>query len=128
MDVRLKVSVGELIDKLTILNIKKSKINNENKLEEVKNEISELEDKRDKVINQSDKAKMLSELEKELKSINENLWDIEERIRELEEEKRFDKEFIELARSVYKNNDRRFELKDKINKFVDSDIKEVKSY
>lgn len=128
MNVKLKVSVGELFDKLTILNIKYSRIEDSEKIEKVKEEMKILEEKKEKILDKSQNKQKLIDLENKLKVVNTNLWKVEEKLRKFEEKEKFDDEFIQLARSVYKNNDKRFDLKDRINRLVDSDIKEVKSY
>ena len=115
------VSIGELWDKYTILQIKEEKINDSNKLSLVKNELQYLKDH----ILQFD---LDPEMQLELKRCNEKLWDIEDKIRIKENKKEFDTQFIALARSVYTTNDKRAELKNKINKILGSDIVEVKSY
>ena len=120
-----EISAGELVDKITILEIKKEKITNKEKLVEIKKELDSLTN----TFNKSIKKNInLEALIKELKNINLKLWDIEDKKRELEEKQRFGKEFIELARNVYKSNDERAKIKLKINKTLGSNIKEVKSY
>jgi hypothetical protein len=120
-----EISAGELVDKITILKIKKEKITNKEKLIEIKKELDSLTD----TFNKSIKKNInLETLTKELKNINLKLWDIEDKKRELEKKQEFGKEFIELARNVYKSNDERAKIKLKINKALGSNIKEVKSY
>jgi len=126
MEVQINISVGELIDKITILQIKKEKITNLEKVKKVSYELQLLEN----ILNSFEKSK-INELENlmiELKKINQKLWVIEDDIRLLEKNKKFDNNFIELARSVYITNDERFEIKNKINRLFSSDIEEVKSY
>ena len=126
MEIQINISVGELIDKITILQIKKEKITNLEKVKKVSYELQLLENS----LNSFEKSKK-SELENlmiELKKINQKLWVIEDDIRLLEKNKKFDNNFIELARSVYITNDERFEIKNKINRLFSSDIEEVKSY
>jgi len=126
MEVQINISVGELIDKITILQIKKEKITNLEKVKKVSYELQLLEN----ILNSFEKSK-INELENlmiELKKINQKLWVIEDDIRLLEKNKKFDNNFIELARSVYITNDERFEVKNKINRLFSSDIEEVKSY
>ena len=120
-----EISAGELIDKITILEIKKEKISNVKKLEEVNKELISLNDTVSKYI--SDQSK-ISDHKKDLKKINLKLWDIEDSKRKAEKDKRFDKNFIELARNVYKLNDKRAKIKLTINIVLGSNIKEVKSY
>ena len=120
-----EVSAGELVDKITILKIKKEKITNKEKLIEIKKELDSLTN----TFNKSIKKNInLETLTKELKNTNLKLWDIENKKRELEKKQRFGKEFIELARNVYKSNDERATIKLKINEALGSNIKEVKSY
>lgn len=116
------VSVGELIDKYSILEIKSEKINDELKLVHIKNEM-EILNKEIQNLHNFD-----INLLKEIKKVNENLWDIEDRIRIKEKEHTFDDEFIQIARSVYITNDQRYEIKNKINKIYQSQILEFKSY
>jgi len=120
-----EISAGELVDKITILEIKKEKITNKEKLIEIKKELDSLTN----TFNKSIKKNInLETLTKELKNTNLKLWDIENKKRELEKKQRFGKEFIELARNVYKSNDERAKIKLKINEALGSNIKEVKSY
>ena len=126
MEIQINISVGELIDKITILQIKKEKITNLEKVKKVSYELQLLENS----LNSFEKSK-INELENlmiELKKINQKLWIIEDDIRLLEKNKKFDNNFIELARSVYITNDERFEIKNKINRLFSSNIEEVKSY
>jgi len=120
-----EISAGELIDKITILNIKKEKITNNEKLVEIEKELKSLKDTFNKKINPDNS---LLELMEQLKKINLMLWDIEDGKRNAEKNKKFDERFIELARNVYKFNDERAEIKLKINNLLGSNIKEVKSY
>ena len=121
MSIIVPISIGELCDKYTILQIKHAKINDLNKLTKIENEILYLKPLVEQCNVSVDKLN-------ELKSINEKLWEIEDNIRNKESQALFDNEFIELARSVYITNDRRFELKSAINEYYNSDICEVKSY
>jgi len=120
-----EISAGELIDKITILEIKKEKISNKEKLVEVNKELISLNETLKKSIN--DESKILS-FKNDLKNINLKLWDIEDGKRLAEKNSQFDKKFIELARSVYKFNDERAKIKLAINNSLGSNIKEVKSY
>ena len=120
-----EISAGELIDKITILEIKKEKIINKEKLIEVDKELVSLNKTLKKSIN--DESKILS-FKNDLKNINLKLWDIEDGKRSAEKNNQFDKKFIQLARNVYKFNDERAKIKLKINNFLGSNIKEVKSY
>ena len=106
MKVNIPVSLGELLDKISILEIKKKKIQNESKLKNIKKELIGLRNVLDKLnidISQTD------DLYKDLYEINLSLWEIEDSIRVLEKNKDFEKQFIDLARSVYITNDKRFE-------------------
>ena len=120
-----EISAGELIDKITILEIKKEKISNKEKLAEVDKELISLNETLKKSI--SDESKILS-FKNDLKNINLKLWDIEDGKRSAEKNNKFDKKFIELARNVYKFNDERAKIKLAINNALGSNIKEVKSY
>ena len=120
-----EISAGELLDKITILEIKKEKINNKEKLLEVNKELSSLNETLKKFI--SDENKILS-YKNDLKNINLKLWDIEDGKRSAEKNNKFDEKFIQLARNVYKFNDERAKIKLAINNALGSNIKEVKSY
>ena len=120
-----EISAGELFDKITILEIKKEKISNKEKLVDVEKELNSLNDTVGKFIpDQSNISKHINDL----KDINLKLWDIEDGKRAAEKEKKFDDKFIELARNVYKLNDERAKIKLAINTALGSNIKEVKSY
>tara|TARA_Y100000992_G_C21031938_1_gene380768 strand:- start:75 stop:470 length:396 start_codon:yes stop_codon:yes gene_type:complete len=120
-----EISIGELIDKITILEIKKIKISDKNKLFEVEKELSSLITTMRKSI--PDEA-VISNYKKELKNINLKLWDIENGKRLAEKNKDFGEKFIELSRQVYKSNDERARIKLLINNTLGSNIKEVKSH
>ena len=120
-----EISAGELIDKITILEIKKEKIYDDEKLKKVKKELSSLKGTLKKSI--SDTYKIQSLIDK-LKAINLKLWNIENGKRLAEASNSFDDKFIELARSVYKENDKRSKIKLEINNTLGSNIKEVKSH
>ena len=120
-----EISAGELFDKITILEIKKIKINDKNNLIDVEKELSSLNETVKKFIpDQKDVFKLIEEL----KEINLKLWDIENGKRSAEKNKNFGKKFLELARSVYKTNDERAKIKLEINLKLGSNIKEVKSH
>ena len=121
-----EISAGELIDKITILEIKKEKISNKEKLVEVNKELVSLNETLKKSIN-NDESKILS-FKSDLKNINLKLWNIEDGKRSAEKNNKFDEKFIELARNVYKFNDERAKIKLAINNALGSNIKEVKSY
>ena len=120
-----EISAGELIDKITILEIKKNKISNKEKLNDIEKELSSLNKTMEKSIPEQNKIKDLSN---QLKKINLKLWDIEDGKRAAEKENNFGDKFIELARNVYKFNDERAKIKLAINNTLGSNIKEVKSY
>ena len=120
-----EISAGELIDKITILEIKKEKISNKEKLVEVNKELISLNETLKKSIN--NESKILS-FKNDLKNINLKLWDIEDGKRSAEKNNKFDEKFIQLARNVYKFNDERAKIKLAINNALGSNIKEVKSY
>ena len=120
--INVPISVGELIDKITILEIKKDKLKNL-KLKNILKELSFL-----RAVLEKNSIFIPDEIFFQLKSINLKLWDIEDKIRIKEKNKEFDNEFIELARSVYLNNDRRSETKKELNIMFNSEIIEEKSY
>ena len=120
-----QISAGELLDKMTILEIKLNKIKDKEKLLEINKEYESL--KETKKIN----IKLTKDLEaliEQLKETNLKLWDIEDKTRIYEKNKNFGQEFIELSRSVYINNDKRANIKSKINELLGSNIKEIKQY
>lgn len=120
--INVPISIGELIDKITILEIKKDKLKNF-KLKNILKELSFL-----RAVLEKDSIFIPDEIFLQLKSINLTLWNIEDKIRIKEKNKEFDNEFIELARSVYLNNDRRSETKKELNLMFKSEIIEEKSY
>ena len=120
-----EISAGELIDKITILEIKKLKISNKEKLIEIHKELISLNETMTIFIPNEDKIKKYKE---DLKNINLKLWEIEDGKREAEKNNDFGPEFIILARNVYKLNDERAKIKLAINNSLGSNIKEVKSY
>ena len=120
---KIEISVGELVDKVTILSIKLQKIKNEEKLANIRKEFDML-----RASMEASGISTDSDEFKQLQAVNLILWDIEDRIRLKEAKKEFDDEFIELARSVYIQNDQRFELKRQINVSSDSELIEEKEY
>ena len=120
-----EISAGELIDKITILEIKKIKINDGEKLKDIEKELFSLNTTLKKTISDTTR---IQELTHKLKSINLKLWDIENGKRLAEKNKKFDEKFIELSRSVYKHNDERAKIKLEINNILGSNIREVKSH
>lgn len=122
--VSIPVSIGELIDKLSILQVKKTKISDEKKLEFVNKEFEILYNLSSLYLNDIE----VEPLYHQLVEINTSLWDVEDKLRVIEKEKRFEGEFISLARKVYFTNDERFRLKNEINQITSSEIREVKDY
>ena len=120
-----EISAGELIDKITILEIKKTKINDPEKLKNIEKELLSLNTTLKNSITDTFKIQGLID---KLKSINLKLWDIENGKRLAEKNNDFGKKFIELSRSVYKDNDERARIKLEINIILGSNIKEVKSH
>jgi hypothetical protein len=124
-DILVPISPGELLDKITILRIKSERIEDPAKLANVRLELSLLE----RTWQESGAAAVdVSSDERALRSVNERLWDIEDRIRDKEAVQTFDRDFIELARSVYVSNDERAAIKKRINQKLGSRIVEEKSY
>ena len=117
----IPVSVGELYDKYTILQIKKEKINNVDKLAYITTELTHLQPL-------IDQFKLELALVEKIKNVNERLWEIEDNIRIKESKLEFDEEFINLARLVYKTNDERYSIKAMINNIYNSAIQEIKDY
>jgi len=125
MSIETKISFGEFLDKLTILEIKSERILDQEKLVNVLHERDILND----IWKNHQKSQVDISLEyAALKKINERLWEIEDDIRDKERKREFDNEFIELARSVYISNDERANIKKKINQMLGSDLTEEKSY
>jgi chromosome segregation ATPase len=119
------VSIGELIDKIVILEIKAARITDSAKLAEISKELN--------LLNQIDygaaeRAREIAALKEELRQVNEALWDIEDRIRDCEREQEFGPQFVKLARAVYKTNDRRSALKRRINDLSSSALVETKAH
>ncbi len=120
-----EISDGELFDKISILEIKLEKIKDKNNLVELNKEYKILKNAQNSNVEITDKIKKLF---KEIKEVNTNLWNIEDKLRICEKNKDYGKNFIELARNVYLNNDKRSIIKLKINKILGSNIKEIKQY
>ena len=118
------ISVGELMDKISILKIKKKKIADEKKLSFINEELRILSN----TLNEAVQDNKINEYLDKLISVNSQLWKIEDDIRLCERNKKFDKQFIELARAVYITNDKRSDIKLKINNHFGSTLVEVKSY
>ena len=120
-----EISAGELLDKISILEIKLKKIENKNSKEEIKKEYKILK----RIQNSSIKLDVkIKELFNSIKEINIKLWNVEDKLRVCEKNKDFGKNFIELAREVYFNNDKRATIKKEMNKILGSNIREVKQY
>ena len=125
MNVNVEISIGEFFDKVTILEIKRERINDAGKLENINNELEALNALLEQLpFSRDDVANEVGEL----KAINEKLWVIEDNIRDKEAAKSFDQAFIELARSVYITNDKRSDVKRDINIKLGSSFIEEKSY
>ena len=124
MLVNTPISIGELIDKISILIIKKKNITDVQKLKHIEKELSLLES----TLSESVNDKKVKEFRDSLIEINSTLWKIEDDIRKCEKNKAFDQKFIDLARAVYQTNDKRSEIKLEINEFFGSTLVEVKSY
>ena len=125
MEIKVSISIGELIDKITILQIKKENIASEEKKENINYELGLLNNFYDQIYDDNNNIKIYLE---ELLKINLDLWDIEEKKRNCEKENKFDEEFIRLSRDVYIKNDLRYEIKNKINNMFGSEIIEEKSH
>ena len=121
----IEVSVGELLDKISILEIKKDKIKDPDKLSFISNELSKLKEELNKNVKHDAK---LDDLHQSLKIINLRLWDIEDDKRRCEKEKDFTENFIKLSRDVHILNDDRAKIKLEINNHTGSIIKEIKEY
>ena len=118
--IEVPVSVGEVLDKITILQIKQEKIEDSTKRKNVSKELELLQSRV--------QVRIPNDLISQLKQVNEQLWDIEDQIRICEKNQDFGTEFIQLARSVYITNDKRAELKREINVYTNSELIEEKSY
>ena len=124
MIINTPISLGELIDKISVLVIKEKKIKDETKNNLIREELTLLR----KTLNEAVNNNSINNYLNQLIDVNSTLWKIEEEIRDCEKNKKFDQKFIELARSVYITNDRRAEIKLEINNKFGSKIVEVKSY
>jgi len=120
-----EISAGELLDKISILEIKLEKIKNEESKAEIDKEYKMLKLTLEDNINLTED---IADLSNEIKTVNLTLWNIEDELRKCEKNKDFGKTFVELARAVYFNNDKRAKIKSKINSILGSNIKEVKHY
>ena len=124
MIINTPISLGELIDKISILVIKEKKIKDEKKNNLIREELTLLK----KTLNEADNYNSINNYLNQLIEVNSTLWQIEDEIRYCEKNKKFDQKFIELARSVYITNDKRAEIKLEINNKFGSKLVEVKSY
>ena len=124
MIINIPISLGELIDKISILLIKERKITDVKKIDLIHEELTLLK----KTLNKVTKDSAIDDYLNQLTDINSALWKIEDELRDCEKNKEFDKKFIDLARSVYITNDKRSEIKLEINNKFGSKIVEVKSY
>lgn len=122
--ISVPVSVGELIDKLSILHVKQNKISNQEKLSYINKEFELLYNMSSYYLNDLE----ISKLYHQLVEVNMKLWEIEDELRILESKDIFDESFIQLARKVYFTNDERFSLKNKINDLTNSEVREQKEY
>ena len=120
-----EISAGELLDKISILEIKLEKVKGKTNQEEINKEYKILKEVQNSSIEVTEKLKILF---KEIKELNLNLWNIEDKLRICEKNKDFGQNFIKLARDVYLNNDKRSKIKSKINEVSGSNIKEIKQY
>ena len=120
-----EISAGELLDKISILEIKLEKIKDKNDLEDIKKEYNILKEVQSNNIELTEPVKKLFV---SIKKINLTLWDVEDKLRVCEKNKDFSQTFINLARDVYFNNDQRAKIKSQINTILGSNIKEIKQY
>lgn len=127
MTARIEISYGELLDKITILEIKAARIADPAKLRNVSAELTALNAVWAEIPDRPQPLQLLA-LRSELKATNERLWEIEDEIREMERQRRFDEAFIQLARNVYFTNDRRAALKKRVDQCLGSRFSEEKSY
>jgi hypothetical protein len=124
-EIKVPISPGELLDKITILRIKSARMSDAAKLANVRHELRLLEQTWAGAV---PAGVELAGEERALQEVNERLWDVEDRLRDLEAAKRFDEDFIGLARAVYFNNDERAAIKKRINTRLGSALAEEKSY
>lgn len=125
MAINVPVSWGELVDKITILEIKMDRIHDDTKRQNISRELQALQSVFDQGCEHPQK---IIQIKAKLRAVNEQLWDIEDDIRKCEKEKDFSQRFTDLARSVYMTNDRRADLKREINTILQSELFEEKSY
>jgi len=120
-----EISPGELLDKISILEIKLEKVKDKESQKKIKNEYDILKKTQNSSIEMSDKIK---DLYRSISDVNIKLWDVEDKLRICEQNKDFGKNFIELARGVYFNNDKRAKFKNEINEILNSNIREIKQF
>ena len=120
-----EISAGELFDKISILEIKLEKVKDKDSHKIIEKEYKILKEAQELNIETTEKLKLLFI---EIKKVNQSLWVIEDKLRIYERDKNFGKEFVELARAVYFNNDKRSKIKNEINKLLGSNIREIKHY
>jgi len=120
-----EISAGELLDKISILEIKLAKVKDKESHVEINKEYKILKEVQKFNIERTEKLKLLFQ---EVKNVNQNLWDIEDKLRICEKNKDFGDKFVELSRGVYFNNDKRSKIKSEINKLLGSNIREIKQY
>ena len=120
-----EISAGELFDKISILEIKLEKVKDKDSHKIIEKEYKILKEAQELNIETTEKLKLLFI---EIKKVNQSLWVIEDKLRIYERDKNFGKEFVELARAVYFNNDKRSKIKNEINKLLGSNIREIKKY
>jgi len=130
MDIKAKkilteISAGELLDKISILEIKLEKVQDKESLKEINKEYKVLKNAQDSNIKISEDLRVLFH---DLKKINITLWEIEDQVRSCEKNKDFGEKFVQLARNVYLSNDKRSNIKLKINKLLGSNLREIKKY
>lgn len=125
MSVTIEVSYGELIDKITILEIKAAKVSDPAKLANIRTELGLLERTWTSHVQSS---QQINELTDRLRVVNNKLWEVEDRLRDKERTRTFDEEFINLARSVYITNDSRAKIKRELNELLNSKLVEEKDY
>lgn len=128
MDIQIQIGIGEAYDRLTILEIKLERIHDSNKLKNISNEYDYLVGTMATIVAPKSEEQAITESVRRLKEVNEQLWDIEDALREYERDELFNEDFVKLARSVYKLNDERAEVKRYLNKCHNSIFIEEKSY
>lgn len=129
MRVAIEIAPGELLDKITILEIKRQDLSDQNKLRHVKTELELLNRSLSTISHLNpEKIQELADHKEDLRNINQQIWDVLQRQRDLENAEDFGPDFVAVSLEVYHKNDERAEIKRKINQLLDTDIAEVKSY